>query len=83
MDMLPRCVRTHKIMSPSRAGAVAHIKQLQRIGKGNPDYEAYECQACDAWHVGHSRLAFQKRIRKATRAGSAKARSGRERRRRG
>jgi hypothetical protein len=79
VDMLPRCVKTHKIMSPDEAGAVAHIRQLQRVGKGNPDYEPYRCEACGSWHVGHSRRAFEKRIRKATRVGSAKARgSGRK-----
>jgi hypothetical protein len=40
-----------------------HITSLTRAGRGNPDYQVYPC-ACGWYHVGHSSVKFQKRIKK-------------------
>lgn len=81
VDMLPRCVRTHKITHPTEVSAREHIKVLYRSGKGNPDYAPYRCEVCGGFHVGHSRVRLGERVRKATRVGTAKNRALVKRRR--
>ena len=37
----------------------------------NPDIRAYECR-CGVWHIGKSRRAFDKRVKRAVHSGSHK-----------
>ena len=60
------CPTPTKIRHPTRQDAVAHITRLYRSGRGNPDYQPYQC-VCGAWHVGHSVVSFRRRIKKAIR----------------
>lgn len=73
VDMLPRCVKTHKIMHPTKGSARAHIKLLNRRGVGSGDDRVYECLACQALHVGHSRANLARRINNVKKVGRAKS----------
>jgi len=77
---LPRCVKTHKIMHPSRESAKGHIRRLNRAGRGSGDDRVYECSACRALHVGHSSRNLARRIRNVKKVGTAKTRAAQERR---
>ena len=57
------CRNPEKIKHATRKKALAAIESLERAGRGNPDLRAYPCG--DHWHVGHSVIAFKKRIKKA------------------
>jgi hypothetical protein len=55
------CKKTGKIAHKSRKQAHGHIEFLTRQGRGNPDYSVYAC--VDHFHIGHSKIALDKRIR--------------------
>lgn len=62
----PPCPTPTKRQHISAAEAKDHIAKLDAAGRGNPDYNAYRCQ-CGVWHIGHSAVSFERRIRKVTR----------------
>lgn len=59
------CPKTQKVIHASKDDARAAIASLYRAGRGNPDYRPYPCG--QHWHVGHSRVALAKRVRRALR----------------
>ncbi|GAB2762820.1 hypothetical protein [Nocardioides pakistanensis] len=65
------CPKTQKVIHASKDDARAAIASLYRAGRGNPDYRPYPCrETADGpvhWHVGHSRVALAKRVRRALR----------------
>lgn len=65
---MSRCPKTQKIIHADAKAARAAIAALYRDGKGNPDYRPYPCG--DHWHIGHSRFALAKRVRRALRRSS-------------
>ena len=63
-------MKTQKVIHASKADALAAIRSLYRAGRGNPDYRSYPCRAADGtehWHIGHSRHALRRRVRRALR----------------
>ena len=44
------CDRSGKVIHATRAKAA----QSRRFGKGKGDIEAYHCQFCNGWHLGHA-----------------------------
>lgn len=59
------CPKTQKVIHATKDDARAAIRSLYKAGRGNPDYRAYPCG--EHWHVGHSRVALRKRVRRALR----------------
>lgn len=59
------CPKTQKVIHVDPAAARAAIASLYQAGRGNPDYRPYPCG--DHWHIGHSRNALRRRIRRALR----------------
>lgn len=62
---MSKCAKTGKIIHADAKAARAAIASLTRAGRGNPDYRPYPCG--DHWHVGHSRNALRRRVRRALR----------------
>lgn len=46
--------------------AWAHVRSLRAERGSSVDVLPYRCE-CGAWHVGHSKVALDKRIRRALR----------------
>lgn len=63
-----KCPKTGKIIHATRWDALDAIRSLYRAGRGNPDYRAYQCG--HHWHIGHSKVSLNKRIRKVLRDGA-------------
>lgn len=63
-DRLPKCARTHKAIHPSEDSAERQIYELEQADGPNPLLNAYECDACQGWHVGRSSPHLPPRPRK-------------------
>jgi hypothetical protein len=64
------CPKTEKVIHATPAAAKAAIRSLYIAGRGNPDYRVYPCKTGEGpthWHIGHSRDALARRIRRALR----------------
>lgn len=68
--MSAACRWPNKMRHATPAAAKAHIADLYRSGKGNPDLGVYQCG--DHWHVGHGVVHFRKCIRKSLTGGRNK-----------
>lgn len=55
----------------TEAEAKAHVGYARH--NLNPDIRAYQC-ACGAWHVGKSKVEFNKRLKRVVSSGSHKYR---------
>lgn len=55
-----RC--TGKKRNATEQAALAHIARLiERLGAAADAYQAYPCQYCHGWHVGHASPKTRKR----------------------
>jgi hypothetical protein len=51
-----RCEKTGKHMYKKRKSALNHIKQMKKRGVIiSADANAYKCEGCGRWHLGHKR----------------------------
>lgn len=75
-----KCPNPTKRRHISREEALDHIAKLNASGRGNPDYNAYQC-VCGVWHVGHSARHFEKRIKTVVSVGTANSKRKRRPRR--
>lgn len=58
------CPTPEKKAHATKADATAHARALRKYKHGAPDLLPYLC-ACGVWHIGHSRVHLNKRIRRA------------------
>lgn len=66
-DKLPKCVKTGKAIHPTEDSAERHMYELEQADGPNPLLNAFECDACEGWHVGRSAPHLAPRPRKGHR----------------
>jgi hypothetical protein len=64
--MAKSCPHPEKVAHATEAQALRHRNSLRFGAGGSPDLEVYRCR-CGAWHVGHSRVRLNARIKVALR----------------
>lgn len=64
----PACPHPAKRKHISKEEAERHIRLLEAADRGNPDYMAYLCK-CGLFHVGHSKVKFEHRIKSVVKKG--------------
>jgi hypothetical protein len=58
------CPTPRKFRHANETNALKHLASLEADGNGNPDLNVYLCD-CGFWHLGHSIVKFEKRLRHA------------------
>lgn len=49
---LPTCPATGKIVHPSRAAALGHMRRYLRRLKTDQPMKSFLCKSCGGWHIG-------------------------------